>query len=212
MPHLGLFIGREAIRRSVLQPSTSTCEPLELGWDQWGEDITRWVDVGKMPGLLPAVHGSRYVQLVRQEHSPRAWLQVLDFSPAAVYSNLTPANDDTSEFRHFDSVRIREASTSYEQLNATLANADGRAPAGSVIIEKFGYDRPTALDIPGAFLHRVVSRLPYRCATRVEPMHAGSEWTIDGDLLLEVKEGAESCVVYPYSVSEGSKEVQGCFP
>ncbi|KAG9104190.1 hypothetical protein FRC06_004615 [Ceratobasidium sp. 370] len=187
MPHLGLFVGREAVRRRVLQPNASSREPLELSWDQWGEDVARWIDMGKMPGLLPAVHGSRYVQLVRQEHSSRAWLQVLDFSPAAVYSNIAPANNDTSESRHSDPTRIREASTSYEQLNVILANANRRAPAGSVLVEKFGYDRPTVLDIPGAFLHRVVSRLPYRCTTRVEPTHAGSEWTIDGDLLLEVK-------------------------
>ncbi|KAG8746425.1 hypothetical protein FRC10_005136 [Ceratobasidium sp. 414] len=158
-----------------------------------------------MPGLLPAVHGSHYVQLVRQERSSRAWLQVLDFSPAAVYSNITPVNNNTS--RHSDPVRICEASASYEQLDAILAHANRRAAAGGVLVERFGIDRPTVLDIPGAFLHQVVSRLPYRCATRVEPMHADSEWTIDGDLLLEVKEGAESCVVYPYNISDRSSEV-----
>ncbi|KAG9121182.1 hypothetical protein FRC07_002978, partial [Ceratobasidium sp. 392] len=182
MLHLGLFIGREALRRNLLALGGSSCDPVELGWSQWGEEVTRWIDMGAMPGLLATVHGSRCVQLVRQERSPKAWLQVLDFSPAAVCRN-TPANESARS----DLGRIYEDSSSYEQLNIILADANKRTSAGSVLVERYGYDRPTVLDMPGAFLHRVVSRLPYRCTTRIEPVDADSEWTIDGDLLFEIK-------------------------
>ncbi|QRV87743.1 transport protein YPL264C [Ceratobasidium sp. AG-Ba] len=205
MPHLGLFIGRGALLRKYPGRGALSCEPLVLDWTQWGESVTRWVDVGQMPGLLPAVHGSRYVQVVRQPHSPKAWLQVLDFSLSAVHRE----QGEPIELRHLEPVQIREASTSYGRLSGILPKTNEETPAGTVLIEVFGYDRPTVLDMPGAFLHPVVSRLPYRCATQFAAVRASSEWMIDGELLFRVDEPEEGkcCMVYPYRVSDRSGEV-----
>ncbi|KAF8605321.1 hypothetical protein BDV93DRAFT_605278 [Ceratobasidium sp. AG-I] len=209
VPHLALFIGREALQVDVLGPRKGKDELVELEWKQWGEYAARWVDMGEAPGLLPGVHGSRFVQLVCKEPSPSAWLQVLDFNSSTIRRYPVPASKDAPEGIQPEPVRIGNLSTSFEKLSIVLANANRETPVGNTFVETFDHDRPTIIDIPGAFLHEVVSRLPYRSATRAAPFLASAEWTTDGEYLLRVDEpegGNDYRVVHPYAISDGSEE------
>lgn len=104
-------------------------------------------------------------------------------------------------------MRIEDFSTSFEKLSIALGSTSQQIPA---FVESFDRRRPTILDIPEAFTHEIVSRLPYRCATRATPLHASSEWTTDGEYLLRVDEPEgdnDYRVVHPYAISDGSEEV-----
>lgn len=185
VPHLGLFISREVLRANILGPKKGAGELVELGWKQWGEYATRWVDMGDNPGLLSGAHGSRFVQLVCKEPSPSAWLQVLDFNPSTIRRYPAPASQNETQDSQPEPMRIEDFSTSFEKLSIALGSTSQQIPA---FVESFDHRRPTILDIPEAFTHEIVSRLPYRCATRATPLHASSEWTTDGEYLLRVDE------------------------
>ena len=230
VPHLALFIGREALQVDVLGPTKGKHELVELEWKQWGEYATRWVDMGEAPGLLPGVHGSRFVQLVCKDPSQSAWLQVLDFNSSTIRRYPVPSSKDALQGAQPEPVRIGNHSTSFEKLSIVLADANRQTPVGNTLVETFDHERPTILDIPGVFLNEVVSRLPYRCATRSAPFPASAEWTTDGEYLLRVDEpevyipiraylrwpkltwsfsqgGNDYRVVHPYAISDGSEEV-----
>lgn len=202
--HLALFISREALQVGVLGPKRGKDELVELEWKQWGEHTTRWVDMGEAPGVLPGVHGSRFVQLVCKSGSPSAWLQVLDFNPSTIRRYPGPISKDAPQDAPPEPVQIGELSASFEKLSVALANANQQTPIKSTFVETFGYERPTRLDIPGAFLHEVVSRLPYRCATRNTPFPANAEWTTDGGYLLRIDEPEVHILIRTYSQPEAN--------
>jgi hypothetical protein len=187
IPHIGLFISRALLLATVSQPKYHGCEAVDLHWNQWGENITRWLDLGETPGLLTSVHGSRVVRLVRRHPSGAAWLQVLDFN--SFTARRHPPADSTSSpvDKQPRQMRIGNSSTLFERLSDTLSHTRLEASRpNSVMIECFGDEYPTIIDIPGAFLHDFVSRLPYRCATHVAHYNPNSEWTLDGEHLLRV--------------------------
>ncbi|CAE6411766.1 unnamed protein product [Rhizoctonia solani] len=208
IPHIGLFISRASILAAISQAQYRSCELVDLHWSQWGEHATRWFDMGETPGLLSPVHGSRAIQLVRRHPAGTAWLQVLDFNPfvAQRYPPLHAAGPRTAKKEK--RIRIGNFSSSFERLSNTLSHTRWEASRpSSALVEGFGKEYPTILDIPGAFLHKVVSRLPYRCVTHIAPQNPGAEWIIDGEYLLRVDEpvgGNGFCMVQPYAIFDRS--------
>lgn len=212
IPHIGLFISRALLLATVSQLRNQGCEVPGLHWNQWGERMTRWFDLGETPGLLPSVHGSRFVQLVRRQPLGTAWLQVLDFNSFTVHRYPPPhvGSANLQSNTQAKQLRVGNFSASFERLSDTLSHTRwGTSQYNGVLVECFDEERPTILDVPGAFLHEVVSRLPYRCVTRVVPFDPNSEWTLDGEYLLRVDEpeGRDGyCIVRPYAIFDGSEE------
>ncbi|KAF8760034.1 A Receptor for Ubiquitination Targets [Rhizoctonia solani] len=183
IPHIGLFISRASILDTISQPQYRSCELVDLHWSRWGEHATRWFDVGETPGLLSPVHGSRVIQLVRRHPAGTSWLQ--------------READTNRQLQHI--VRAIEQYIVSYSLGGFSSN--------SAFVERFCKEHPTILDIPGAFLHKVVSRLPYRCVTHITPQNPGAEWILDGEYLLRVDEPAEGngfCMVQPYAIFDRS--------
>ncbi|KAL5636594.1 hypothetical protein ACGC1H_000522 [Rhizoctonia solani] len=208
IPHIGLFISRASILAAISQPRHRSCELIDFHWSQWGEYGTRWFDMGETPGLLAPVHGSRAVQLVRRHPAGTAWLQVLDFNPLTAQRYSPPHSASTRTTRREKRIQIGNFSSSFERLSRTLSHTRWEASQpNTAFVERFGRDYPTVLDIPGAFLHKVVSRLPYRCVTHIAPQNPGAEWIIDGEYLLRVEEpvaGNSFCTVQPYAIFDRS--------
>ncbi|KAF8709441.1 A Receptor for Ubiquitination Targets, partial [Rhizoctonia solani] len=208
IPHIGLFISRASILDTISQPQYRSCELVDLHWSRWGEHATRWFDVGETPGLLSPVHGSRVIQLVRRHPAGTSWLQVLDFNPFMAKRYPPLYSDGSRKTTRGKRTRIGNFSTSFERLSSTLSHTRWEASrSNSAFVERFGKEHPTILDIPGAFLHKVVSRLPYRCVTHITPQNPGAEWILDGEYLLRVDEPAEGngfCMVQPYAIFDRS--------
>lgn len=195
IPHIGLFISRASLLATTSQLDHTGYEPVVLHWNQWGEYSTRWLDMGETPGMLANVHGSRIVRSVRRHPAGTAWMQVLDFNPLAVRRYPSPYADSAS-VNEPKQLRIGNFSASFERLSDTLAHVRWEATRpNSVMVECFDNEYPTVLDIPGAFLHEVSSRLPYRCVTHVAPCRPNSEWTLDGEYLLRLDEPEVSTII-----------------
>ncbi|CAE6363177.1 unnamed protein product [Rhizoctonia solani] len=207
VPHIGLFISRASILAAISQPRGPGCELVDFHWSQWGEHGSRFFDMGETPGLLAPVHGSRALQLVRRHPAGTAWLQVLDFNPLTT-RRYPPLCSSPRTTRREKRIQIGNFSSSFERLSRTLSHTRWEASRPSTaFVERFGKDYPTVLDIPGAFLHKVVSRLPYRCVTHIAPQNPGAEWIIDGEYLLRVDEpmgGQGFCTVQPYAIFDRS--------
>ncbi|CAE6443214.1 unnamed protein product [Rhizoctonia solani] len=208
IPHIGLFISRASILTAISQSQHRGCELVDFHWGQWGEHGTRWFDMGETPGLLAPVHGSRAVQLVRRHPAGTAWLQVLDFNPFTTRRYSPMYSSGVRATRREKRVKIGNFSSSFERLSNALSHTRWEASRpNSAFVERFGNDHPTILDIPGAFLHKVVSRLPYRCVTHITPQNPGAEWMVDGEYLLRVDEpvgGSSFCTVQPYAMYDRS--------
>jgi hypothetical protein len=210
IPHIGLFISRASILATISQPQYQSCKLVDLHWSQWGEYATRWFDMGETPGLLPSVHGSRAIQLVRRHPAGTAWLQVLDFNPF-VAQRYPPLHTVSSRVGKKEKrIRIGNFSSSFERLSNTLSHTrwDASLPS-SAFVEGFGKEYPTILDIPGAFLHKVVSRLPYRCVTHITPQNPGAEWILDGEYLLRVDEPAVRIITIIFIARKAHEFTQG---
>ncbi|KAJ1309038.1 hypothetical protein OPQ81_004719 [Rhizoctonia solani] len=208
IPHIGLFISRASILAAISQPRYRGCELVDFHWNQWGEHWTRWFDMGETPGILTSVHGSRAVQIVRRHPAGTAWLQVLDFNPFTSRRYPPPRSISPRTTKREKRIQIGNFSSSFERLSNTLSHTRWEASRpNSPFVERFGKDYPTILDIPGAFVHKVVSRLPYRCVTHIAPQNPGAEWIIDGEYLLRVDQpvaGNGFCTVQPYAIFDRS--------
>ncbi|KAG8709193.1 hypothetical protein FRC09_000799 [Ceratobasidium sp. 395] len=162
----------------------------ELDWDEWGEHATRWFCMRRLTHWICWMFGSR--SIFQGEH-----LSVVDFHTPTVrrHANRRRATYFSSEKseglieKRLNAIRkgylpdFFEYDISYGHLDeSNRATMDENA----VIVDCVTSQEPTVISF---FEKPVVSRLPYRMVTRVQPPRNHGSWLISGKQLIEINQG-----------------------
>ncbi|KAG8768738.1 hypothetical protein FRC12_005398 [Ceratobasidium sp. 428] len=178
---LAIFIDVQKIlgHISKLPPQVSE---VTIPWPFWGEDATRWVDLGGRPPNHPSsIHGSRFTMAYR-ELEPQ--LVVADFNPLCV--------------RRF---KNRKSHRYYQVCPEEVGNWDdfrrGIWPCLDEVLEErkmmvVNVEENTPTVMTGFSRDPIVSRLPFRLAIVGGPTFVYNEWIIDGNNLVGSKVDREA--------------------
>ncbi|KAG8777525.1 hypothetical protein FRC12_000328 [Ceratobasidium sp. 428] len=184
----------------------------KLSWHEWGERATRWFEVDSGPNhWICWMFGSRYV--ISEEY-----LSVIDFHTPTVRRHAN---------RHQNTYIVHERSED------ALKKISRRIGAGRLPIVPGGEDESAENDWPEEtdasddavvavcvtseeatnmpyFDEPVMSRLPYRMVSRVQPVDAWEGWLISGSQLISIDYGfgLDTDEVMVYTVG-GLDEING---
>ncbi|KAG8771490.1 hypothetical protein FRC12_003583 [Ceratobasidium sp. 428] len=181
----------------------------KLSWHEWGERATRWFEVDSGPNhWICWMFGSRYV--ISEEY-----LSVIDFHTPTVR-------------RHAN--RLQDTYVVHERSEDALKSIARRIYAGRLPVTPGGEDESAGSDWPDEtaasgdavvafcvtseeatnmpyFDEPVMSRLPYRMVSRVQPVGAQEGWLISGSQLISIDYGfgldTDEVVVYTIRGSVG---------
>ncbi|KAG8784764.1 hypothetical protein FRC12_018322 [Ceratobasidium sp. 428] len=187
------FISKEKLLKHILPlddlPEPSEY-PIKVPWNGWGEYTTRLFETrSAISPWICRTYGTRFIQSSPlrddEDELPHEYISVLDFHTPTVrrFSSQDehPSMWDSKEGRrHID---LNSTDEDLEHVTNTLLSkiADPARDQNMTCVDTIDEDVPSKTPFNGDIL---VTRLPYRIVTRVQPLPKHSGWMMDNNSVI----------------------------
>lgn len=189
--HYSIFVSKEKLLKclaSLGHSSESDESPKEIPWEAWGEYATRWFGAcADIPAWIRRAYGTRFICTSpfgsKDRFNSPEHLSILDFHQPTVRRFSSPHLsmwDSREARRHID---LSTSDEDMEHIFRALRNKQSAIEEDAVFVDTIDEDVPSLTLFNGETL---VTRLPYRIVTKVQPISKFLGWMIDNNHIIEM--------------------------
>ncbi|KAF8603262.1 hypothetical protein BDV93DRAFT_606846 [Ceratobasidium sp. AG-I] len=188
-----VFINKEVLLKHLASQAHSAKPvgfPTVIPWEAWGEHATRWFGTASAIPWTFRTYGTRFIctGLFDDENDFNSadHLSILDFHQPTTRRFSSPHLSMWGSKEARQHIDLHAAREDWEHVCNTFKSKQGMTGEDAVFVDTIGEDVPSLTPFNGKTL---ITRLPYRIVTRIQPVPKRSGWMIDNKHVIRMPGG-----------------------